>query len=274
MARDVWGWDPNNGRPIVAAPNAETSAFQTRVAGDARTGFVELRDFDRGVIETLRAFIAKDGQGLPKYWINVENNLFDQGSSGPPGLPGVPVFFANPEDVNQALQFPFVEIRRDDISPAMERWHGAAQQYRVPALGALPQIVTLRNGTQLSGYDRMEMLEQALPYDITYTISVKARYRGAQGKTVAQRNQVNAVFGYVLRIYPPYCEVDVRDSAGDIRGYNAFNEGIANLDAIAEVQDRVLGFALTLRVEAEIDSKLPKTETTVFKFPNETFNPK
>ncbi len=109
------------------------------------------------------------------------------------------------------------------------------------------------------GFDRMEQLGQATPYDIQYTISVLARHRGAP----TQRNQVNALLQSVLRTYPPYGKVDVIDSIGDRRGYEAFNEGIANLDNINEVTERQLGYAITLRVEAELDLKDPITVQTV-----------
>jgi hypothetical protein len=152
-----------------------------------------------------------------------------------------------------------VEVRRDDIAQAMERWMPGTQQYRAPADGAQPLSVTLPNGVTVTGYDRMEIVAQAIPFDITYTISVKARYRGAPG----QRNQVNGLFANVLRRYPPYGKINVVDSIGDLRSYEAFNEGISNLDNIVEVQDRTLGFAITLRVEAELDLKDPYTVQTV-----------
>lgn len=109
----------------------------------------------------------------------------------------------------------------------------------------------------------MEILPQAIPYDIMYQISVRARFRGAPGN----RNQVNALFGHVMRVFPPYSKIDVVDSIGDLRGYEAFNEGISNIDVIAEVQDRTLGMALTIRVEGELDLKDPQTVPTVRRVP-------
>jgi hypothetical protein len=56
-----------------------------------------------------------------------------------------------------------------------------------------------------------------------------------------------------MRTYQPYCEVRIRDSIGDVRGYESFCEGPSHLDEVSEVVERVIGFALTLRVEAELD---------------------
>ncbi len=246
--------------PLVEPP-VEVTAFNQRVLGLAKTGFVGLRNFDLGVVESLGAFVANDTTGQPKYWLSspVKVPLWNDAAEAVPGLPGVPVIFGNPEDVNQDIKLPYVQVTRDDISPAMERWGQGYQQYRAPADGAIPFSTTLPNGKVVNGYDRVEIVAQAIPFDLTYTISVKARYRGAPG----QRNSVNAIFGHVLRMYPPYGKINVVDSIGDLRSYEAFNEGISNLDNVVEVQDRTLGFAITVRVEGELDLKDPQTSQTV-----------
>ncbi len=68
---------------------------------------------------------------------------------------------------------------------------------------------------------------------------------------------------YVLRIYQPYSRVLVTDSVGDCRDYAAFMESISHLDEVPEVTDRVLGFAVTLRVEAELDLNDPRVHKAV-----------
>lgn len=176
----------------------------------------------------------------------------------PPGLPGTPIVFAFPDDALKDFKLPYILVRRDDIASAMERWQPTATQYRAPTPGALPVSVTVGT-TVLEGFDRMERLDQADPYDIMYTISIKAKFRGASGN----RGTVNALFNHVLRTFPTYGKVDVKDSIGDWRGYEAFNEGIANLDVVNDIQDRELGFAITLRVEGELDLKDPVTRKTV-----------
>lgn len=213
------------------------------------TGTVAVRDFDRGVVETLHATVHDDS----KYYVQV------QGIDGPPGWPGVPVVFSFPEDVMQDFRLPFILIRREDMSPAMERWEPGATQYRAPAAGALPATVTFGPGHTVTGYDRMEQLQQATPIDIMYTIQLLARHRGAVGN----RNQVDLLLRHALRIYPPYCKVNVIDSIGDLRTYEAFNEGWTSVDNISEVADRKIGFAITLRVEGEYDLHDPITIPTV-----------
>lgn len=250
-------------------PPAADVAYEQRWLGLAKTGFVGLRNFDQGVVETTGAFVEEDKNGQPKYWLKPKAPLWGDKAEGLPELPGVPVVFANPEDVNQDMKFPFVLVTRAEISPAMARWSLGYQQYRAPADGAVPFTTTLPNGKVVNGYDRMEIVAQAIPYDITYTITIKARFRGAPG----QRNQVNAIFGHILRRFPPYGTIDVVDSIGDLRKYQAFNESISNLDNITEVQDRVIGFQLMVRVEAELDLNDPYTAQTVRLVPAPQFHP-
>lgn len=190
-----------------------------------------------------------------------------QGRKGRDGVdvPGVPIVFAFPEDVFEKYDFPLIVVRRDDIAPATNRWHPGALQYRAPTKTANQVAVNSNPGNpdapDLTGYDYVEELQQAVPYDITYTISVFARNRG--GGT----NQANAVLNAILRVYQPYCLVRIIDSLGDARTYEAFQESISHLDDVPEVTDRVIGFAVTLRVEAELDLNDPDTKKTVTSLP-------
>jgi hypothetical protein len=73
----------------------------------------------------------------------------------------------------------------------------------------------------------------------------------------------NKILAYVLSIYQPYSAVLVYDSEGDRRSYEAFLDAMAPLDNVPGVGERVIGFALSLRVEAELDINTPKDYATV-----------
>jgi hypothetical protein len=160
----------------------------------------------------------------------------------------------------------------------MNRWHPGHKSWKAPAQEANPVTVILNPNTfgevRLNGFDRYETKDTGVPFDITYSIQIYARHRGkgplpkkgkptgfvdATGAPAAgsPRNQVNAVLDYVLRRYAPYCQVLVEDSLGDSRKYSAFMEAVSHLDEVPEVTERVLGFAVTLRVEAELDLSDP-----------------
>lgn len=234
---------------------AEQDAFNRRLNGLDRTGTVGIRDFDLGVVTTLGG-VEYDDPTAGATGVFIPNL---PGVCAPDGKPGVPIVFAFPEDVVTDTKLPMILVRREDISPAMERWQPAGTQYRTAGLGAVPFIANLSGQLQVPGFDRAEQLAQAIPFDIMYTVQIKARFRGAKGN----RNAVNALLAYVLRILPPYGKINVIDSIGDLRGYEAFNEGISNMDSVGDVQERELGFAITLRVEAELDLKDPITVKTV-----------
>ncbi len=263
---------PPPGVPVVSPQAAQD--YVNAQFGTVRNGTVGLRAFDEGVVETLGKALNPAATGTvfienDSYWLTIpDSGLVVPGMDPPPQLPGIPITFSFPEDVFKTYKIPLLLIRRDDISPAMERWHPGTQQYQVPAPGAVPKTVTVGvPGTtmgasperQVTGYPTVEMAEQAHPFDITYTLSCIAHYRGG----ISLRGAVNTLFTYVLKVYQAYNTVYVRDSIGTVRGYSGFMEGTTVLDEISEVTDRVLGFGITLRVEAELDLNDPQTSKTV-----------
>jgi len=219
-----------------------------------RLGTVDLRAYDQGVVETLGGVVSIINN-CPNYYVPVEGV---DPAAHDPVLPGVPITFAFPEDVFEKYRQPVIVVRRDDISPAMNRWHPTAVEWRAPAPGSSVATVTLGN-TTVTGVTKVEEKQQAVPFDITYTITILARHRGAIG----QRNQVNLILRHTLKRYPPYAVLIVTDSLDCPRTYDAFMEGISHLDEVPDVTERVLGFAVTVRVEGELDLNDPQAFNTV-----------
>lgn len=170
--------------------------------------------------------------------------------------------FSFPEDVYEKYKLPVLMVRRDDISPAMQRWHPGALQYRAPASSALPARTTV-GGATLNGFDRYEEAQQAVPFDLMYSLQVSARYRGA----LRSKNHTNALLQHVLEVYPPYGRVVLKDSLSTVRSYEAFMEGITPMDDVGDVTDRTLGFVVTLRVEGELDIHDPVVQRAVTRPP-------
>lgn len=257
-------------------PQIATGDVDAREAGTAPSGIVGLRNFDAGVVETLGGVVhdVDTGKGPHSNYYLVPSRTFPVEPA--PGLPGIPVTFSHPEDVYARYRQPVVVVRRDDISPAMNRWHPGHKSWKAPAQGANPVVVVLDPGTfgevRLNGFDRYETKDTGVPFDITYAIQIYARHRGKgplpkkgkptgfTGAAGSPRNQVNAILDYVLRRYPPFGQVLVEDSLGDIRKYSTFMEAISHLDEVPGVAERVLGFAVTVRVEAELDLSDPEVQ--------------
>lgn len=230
---------------------AGDAAIRARQAGGQRTGTVGLRDFDRGVVETLKAVVINNAEGQPNYWLTELGGIpladIDM-PLAPPGMPGIPITFAFPEDIYEHWRKPGIIVSRDDASPAMQRYHPGAMQYNAPAKNARPVVY----GTQ-TGFSSMETLSQAVPFDLIYTINII---------TIGSRNLANKLLDHVLRIYPPYAAIYVLDSVGDQRTYSAWMDGVSMLDELADVSERSIGFAVTLRVEAEFDLSDPEIRPT------------
>lgn len=224
--------------------------------GGKRTGIVTLRDFDRGVVETLRAEVIKDN-----YWVRLP------GVEPAPGQPGIPVTFAFPEDIYENFRLPCFVVSRDDMAPAMNRWHPGLYQYVAPAEGSSPLPPAIPGGVTV--FSKSEMAPQALPFDLQYTITVMTTGRGSPGA----RAQAETMLFHVLKIYPPYGAVYVKDSLGDQRTYSCFTDAVSMMDDVADVSDRTIGFAVTLRVEAECDFADPEIRPVV-KARNFSYNQK
>ncbi len=225
------------------AADVGDAALRSRQLGGLKTGTVSIRSFDQGVVETLKSVAVQGSENLnyyiPKELIGVEPS---------PNQPGVQVIFAFPEDIYEKWKKPCIMVSRDDLAPAMQRWHPGAMQYNAPATSAGTVVY---NG--VSAPSKMETMAQATPIDLQYTISILS----------VNRTQANKMLEYVLKIFPPYAAVFVKDSIGDQRTYSAWMDGVSMLDELADVSDRTIGFGVALRVEAEFDLADPETHTTV-----------
>lgn len=229
-----------------------SDALQQQIRGERPNGTVTLRSFDQGIVEALGAQVNGD-----RYYVNIE------GVNPPDGDPGIPVHFFFPEDLYANFRYPAFVVSRDDMSISFNRIHPFQAQYRAPAKTALETVAAGPGGTQVVGFDAMSSRLDAAPYDITYTINIYNNLRGGFGGRAAG----NKMLDHVLRRFPPYGAIFVKDSLGVVRSYEAFNEGIANLDDIAGISERTILFAVTVRVEAEYDLADETTSRTVTRQP-------
>lgn len=216
-----------------------------------RTGDVWITDFDRGVVESLGAVVNEAGD------LYILKDV--TGVCPPPDYEGIPVYFAFPDEVLDAKILPSFVVRRDDATPAMSRWHLGNQQYRIPAPGSHEVSVThpITGEVIATGADRYETKDQAVPFDLMYTIQIRARYRNNL-KVEAMK-----MLQYTLKRYPPYTSVYVKDSEDEVRGYTAFMESPSPLDTRPDVAGRETNFNVTLRVEAELDLNDPFVQSAV-----------
>ena len=215
-----------------------------------KIGDVFLREFDEGVVKELGGTIIGNDYYLPLNKVpGVEPPLFTEwaeqvGDVGQP-MPGIPFIFANPGDESQRYVIPCIRVRREDPSPALERWGSLQDKYRVPAEGEEEKTVQYGN-RMLIGYSKYEMQSSGWPYDIPYTITVEAN--GNKARTNSQ-----VMLKHCLGVFGPYGVVHVVDSFGRTRVYNVFGEGPSSLSSVGDIRDRTMIYALSLRVAGELD---------------------
>lgn len=232
-----------------------------------QVGDVFLRDFDLGISNTLgcieigqRLYLSLDK--LP----GIEAPLFtefygDVEEQGQP-MPGIPLIYANPSSGVQRYTMPCIRLRREDPSPALERWMSFHYKYRRPAPG-FPEINVQYRTRTLTGHAKYEQQEGSYPYDIPYTLTVESAGKGAMTKA-------HTMLQYCMKKFPPHAGLNVIDSLGNGRVYQVFVEGPSNLGVANDIRDRAIIFALSLRVQGELDLKDPELRQAVTSEP--TFN--
>lgn len=233
---------------------------------NVRTGDVWISDFDRGVITSLGGYVNKEGD---MYVINI-NGVPPPPKDGEIEFEGIPIYFAFPDETINPKILPSFVVRRDDFSPAMSRWHPGNQQYRIPAKNShQSSIVNPRTGqTMATGYDFYESKGQAVPFDILYTIQIRARFRN--NLKVSSMNMLK----HTLRRFQPYTTVYLTDSEMDLRSYTAFMETSTALDTKPDVAGRETNFNISLRVEGELDLNDPTIRRALTSLPTTNFTAK
>lgn len=203
----------------------------------APTGSVFVRAYDQGVYNMLGAVVSTDPQPLVGrdrigYWIT---DVFTAPVK-------VPVVFNNPEQIYEMKLYPSYLIRRNEINPALARWHSVKSFEYVAGVSGFEEI----NG--VSGYAAVEKKPQAWPYDIFYSISCYARYE----------HEAIPMMKRILKTFPPYSKIFITDSLGDSRSYSVFNEGgVQDIGDFVDVADRLKAYNIDIRIEGELDTVDP-----------------
>lgn len=240
---------------------------------------VWIDDFDRGLIESLGATIHQYtvDEGVRSQWAidfrefpvsrDANDNVVfrDFGVIGPSQFNGsVPVYFVIGQPAFTPKILPAIVVRRNSVEPALENGHGAFSVLGRPANSAREMSVTLSDGTVKTGYSRYEVKPRAIPYNISYDISIRSRGDSAQ-------QQGNRMYRALSRIIEPRgFEVRVRDSAGDERGYDAFVESVSPNIEMLDLTGRGAGWTLSVIVHGELDHSDPYDVPALTSVPTTT----
>lgn len=214
-------------------------------------GQVSLKDFDRGVIESLGSQLIEfsvDGTVRQAYALNVKGIT----STVPYYAPYVPVFFSTPEDVFQPYKLPSVVIRRNDLSPAFDRAPYYGYQ-RVAAPNAAPVRIAAGNKV-LSGYSSYVSQTLPTPFNISYDVQVYAR---------TQNMGIILLTRMLQSCRPPFFTVDVFDSLGEKRSYDAGEVVVSSNSELADIADRTIAWTISFDVRGEIDLDAQTVEDSI-----------
>jgi len=234
---------------------------ENRMIRHEQVGDVWLRDFDEGITKTLGCIEIGQRYYLPLDKApGVEPPLFteffgDVSQQGKP-MPGIPIIYTSPAAGVQRYTLPCLRLRREDPSPALERWMSFHYKYRRPAPG-FPEIEVTYRTRKVRGYAKYEQQEGAYPYDIPYTLTCEGVGKGARAKA-------HTLLKHCMKKFKPQAKVHhVKDSLGRERSYWTFTEGPSDLSAATDIRDRTIIFALSLRVQGELDLNDPELKQAV-----------
>ena len=233
------------------------------------SGTVFIGDFDEGMIKRTGAVLTGVNIEGPQNTVVVrqEYAVVMAGVAGPTRFSGrVPVFFVAGSMPFQPKYFPCIVVRRTQLDPAFENGSQASGiEYRKAADGASTVTATLPagtvltkrqlplvtsndvNGIVLTGPDSWEVKPPATPFNIGYDIMLRTRGAGAN-------REANLMFKQMLKICTPRgFAIDVVDSEGDTRGYDALLEGLAQTSDVLDLTARDVGWTLSVLVHGELD---------------------
>ena len=203
---------------------------------------VGITDFDRGVVTTIGGKlidIQVDNGTRKAYAVTVDGVK----SKRPQYNGDVPVFFSFPEDVFQPYVLPCFVVKRGEPTPAFERspWWG---WIRRPSEGALKFKVNVF-GKEVEGYSSYDTAWKPVPFNMSYDVTVMGR----------TEHQAIGMLMHLLSkgFRPPYSSVEVYDSNGDRRLYDAGPISISDSSELSDVANRVISWIVNFEVQGELD---------------------
>lgn len=203
------------------------------------------------MIESLGAELISfeiDGATRQAYAITVDGLT----TTVPYYAPKVPIFFSTPEDVFQPYKLPCVVIRRNDLVPAYDRAPYYGYQ-RVPAPDAKLVKVNI-GGKIVEGYNKYVTRVLPTPFNISYDVQVYAR---------TQNTGIPLLTRVLQSCRPPYFSVEVFDSLGERRLYDAGEVAVSSASELADIADRTISWTISFDVRGELDLEAQKTEDSI-----------
>lgn len=204
-----------------------------------RNGHVDLIDFDLAILRHTGAVFDSEQN---EWYLPINFHITDP-AKGPLALTRALVVYKRPEPTQVQHEVPQIALIRDDVDPDTSRLQSQTVQYRVPASGSTPVSI---NG--MLGYDTYETKDKEQPYILTYSIEVWCRYKVPAMVMLQMMMKRFPMRGTLI--------VSATEEAGRNiecdRTYLFFQDAIADITEVNSMVERIPGYSLTIRVEAEL----------------------
>lgn len=205
-----------------------------------RNGHVDLIDFDLAI---LRQTGAVYDEVQNEWYLPINYVIRDDAKGGHVALDRALVVYKRPEPTQVEHKVPQIALLCDDIDFDAGRLYSPTTQYRLPAAGSTPLSIA-----GMLGFDQYETKDKEQPYNLTYSIEVWCRYK-VPAMMLLQT---------MMKRFPPRGTITVsateeadRNVKCD-RTYLFFQEGVADITELNSMVERIPGYSLTIRVEAEL----------------------
>jgi len=198
-----------------------------------RTGNVDFYDFDEAAMRGLGALPDE----VKNEWYLPLEGIFVKVDGRQQPIDRALVVYKRPEPTQISAVVPMIAIIRDSVTPATERLLTQTVSYRLPCEGADRVSV----GGCL-GWTSYEQKDKEQPYDFFYTIECWARFH-----TVAQ-----ILLQMMMKRFPHRGVMTVVDGIDNPRVYATFQQGVTDLTDVSSLVERVPGYSLAVRIEAEL----------------------
>lgn len=198
-----------------------------------RTGDVDYQDWDEAMLRGIGAL----PDSYKNEWYLPLDGIFIKVDGRQEPITRALVVYKRPEPTAITATVPMIAVIRDSIVPAEARLLSPTVQYRLPCEGA--SMVSAGGDI---GWTSYETKDKEQPYDFFYTFECWARYR-----TVAQM-----LLLMIMRKFPHRGSVTLLDGIENPRTYAVYQQGVTDLTDVSSLVERIPGYALSLRVEAEL----------------------
>ena len=207
-----------------------------------RTGDIDLIDWDKAVAIHLGGVLHPKG-----LWVLPVRDVIParrQGEFKRKRVRAVPIFYQDPEPHVIKATLPQIKILNDSADPDETRRFTGTVAYRCPAPGS--PIVSAGG---VLGAQQWEQKDQEPPFNLTYTIEVRAR----------TRTMARVLSAVVLKRFPLRGGISVTDSLDVERRYTTYLEsGPTDLGELNSVVERIMGYSITFRIEGALTNEAEK----------------